>query len=94
MENNISQIHDKMFKETFGDRAIAADFLKIYWPETLDVDVDFNTLELQKDSFVTQQFREIFSDLLFKANLNGSDGYICFLFEHKSYPDRLLSTKY
>lgn len=29
-----------------------------------------------------------FSDLLFKANINNREGYLYFLFEHKSYPSR------
>lgn len=31
---------------------------------------------------------EGFSDLLFSANMNGTKGYIYFLFEHKRYPDK------
>jgi len=88
MENSISQIHDKMFKEVFGNHKIAADFLKAYLPECLSKDIDLNSLEVQKGSFITQELKEVFTDLLFKANINGGDGYICFLFEHKSYPDR------
>ena len=88
MENNISQIHDKMFKETFGNLVVAGDFLKAYLPEAIRKYIDLDTLEPQKGSFVTQEYRELFTDLLYKAKIYGQDGYICILFEHKSYSDK------
>ena len=45
-----------------------------------------DTLVPQKDSFIEEDFRESFSDLLFKANIGGRGGYVYFLFEHKSTP--------
>ena len=85
---NISHIHDKVFKQTFGDMEIAADFLKTYLPEAVRDHVDMATLKPEKDSFVTRQLREVYSDLLLSAKINGEKGYLYFLFEHKSYPDK------
>lgn len=53
--------------------------------------IDLNTLEPQKDSFINQELEEGFSDLLFKADISGKEGYLYFLFEHKSYPDKGIS---
>lgn len=47
-----------------------------------------NTLEPQKESFLDEDLREEFSDLLFRVNINNKDGYIYLLFEHKAYRDR------
>ena len=47
-----------------------------------------DTLEPQKDSFINKELQESFSDLLFKANINNREGYLYFLFKHKSYPSR------
>lgn len=47
--------------------------------------VDVHTLQPEKDSFIDRELKEVFSDLLFKAQINGCEGYIYFLFEHKSY---------
>ena len=88
MEKNMSHIHDKMFKETFGNHVIAGDFLKAFLPESVRNIVDLDTLKPIKGSFVTQELKEVFTDLLFTAMIDGNDGYICFLFEHKSYPDK------
>ncbi|NLH37900.1 MAG: hypothetical protein GX468_07220 [Thermotogaceae bacterium] len=37
-----------------------------------------------------EQFKESFTDMLYKTKINGEDGYIYFLFEHKSYQDPLV----
>jgi predicted transposase/invertase (TIGR01784 family) len=39
-----------------------------------------------KLSFIDKKLRESFSDLLFSVDINSRQGYIYFLFEHKSYP--------
>lgn len=77
--------HDRFFKETFGKVEVAKDFLNNYLPENIIRIIDIDTLEPQKDSFINQELQEGFSDLLFKANINNREGYIYFLFEHKSY---------
>ncbi|HHX11625.1 MAG TPA: Rpn family recombination-promoting nuclease/putative transposase, partial [Clostridiales bacterium] len=69
---------------------IAKDFMKGYLPVSILDIVDFSTLELQKDSHINKQLQEVFSDLLFKVDINNKEGYIYFLFEHKSYRDRLV----
>lgn len=86
----IDQAHDKLFKETFGNLEIAADFMKGYLPTSILDIVDLSTLEPQKDSHISKKLQEVFSDLLFKVDINNKEGYIYFLFEHKSYRDRLV----
>jgi predicted transposase/invertase (TIGR01784 family) len=53
--------------------------------------VDMDTLDPQKDSFVNKELTEYFSDMLFKVDINKSEGYLYFLFEHKSYPSKSIS---
>ena len=77
--------HDKFFKETFGNVAVAKDFLNNYLPQNIMNLIDVDTLEPQKDSFINEELQESFSDLLFKASINKREGYLYFLFEHKSY---------
>lgn len=77
--------HDKFFKETFSNIEVAKDFIINYLPENIVKIIDLDTLELQKDSFINEQLQEVFSDMLFKVSINNNDGYIYFLFEHKSY---------
>ncbi|SFS69130.1 Putative transposase, YhgA-like, partial [Halolactibacillus miurensis] len=41
-----------------------------YLPAHIVEQIDVNTLEPQKDSFITQDLKEVFSDLLFKVNIH------------------------
>jgi predicted transposase/invertase (TIGR01784 family) len=83
--------HDKFFRESMGNVTTAKDFLAHYLPKNILQIIDLNTLEPQKDSFINQELEEGFSDLLFKADISGKEGYLYFLFEHKSYPDKGIS---
>jgi len=71
---------------TFSNIAVAGDFLDNYLPQSIVDIIDLDTLEPQKDSFINKELQESFSDLLFKVNINNREGYLYFLFEHKSYP--------
>ena len=77
--------HDKFFKETFSNVEVAKDFINNYLPQNIVDIIDVNTLEPQKDSFINEDLEEVFSDMLFKAKINHKEGYVYFLFEHKSY---------
>jgi len=88
--DTITNPHDKLFRETWSDREVAADFLKNYLPEDILPLTDLNSLEICKDSFVEDDLKEYHSDLLYKIMLEGREGYVYLLFEHKSYPDRLI----
>lgn len=81
----IQNPHDKFFKETFGNVEVAKDFLNNYLPQNIIKLIDIDTLQPQKDSFINEELQEGFSDLLFKVDINKKEGYIYFLFEHKSY---------
>lgn len=42
--------HDKFFKTNMSDIEIAADFIRNYFPAKLTEQMDFSTLDIQKDS--------------------------------------------
>ena len=81
----VNQPHDRFFKETFGDIDVALDFIKNYLPADLLQIIDLDHLTTEKDSFIEKEMQELFSDLLFKTHINSGEGYVYFLFEHKSY---------
>ncbi len=87
----IQNPHDKFFKETFGKVEVAKDFLNNYLPDSIMRIVEMDTLEPQKDSFINKELQEVFSDMLFRVNINKREGYIYFLFEHKSYTSKNIS---
>ncbi|WJY26389.1 Rpn family recombination-promoting nuclease/putative transposase [Sporosarcina trichiuri] len=84
----IQNPHDKFFKEILGNVTVAKDFLHHYLPQNIMQVIDVNTLEPHKDSFINEDLQESFSDLLFKVDINQKEGFIYFLFEHKSYSSK------
>ena len=86
----LKQPHDKFFRATFGQLKVASDFLSNYLPSDLLNIIDMSTLETQNGTFLDEDLKEEFSDLLFKVSINNKDSYIYMLFEHKSYRDRMV----
>lgn len=84
--------HDVFFKSIFSDHEAAADFLRYYVPADIASSFDYSSLQIVMDSFVDQELREHFSDILYQIHLlDGSNAFVYVLFEHKSYPDPLIS---
>lgn len=67
----VKQPHDKYFRATFGRPAIAKDFLGAYLLKDLKSIIDMESLIPQKDSFLSKELREEFSDLLFRVSIKG-----------------------
>jgi len=90
--SELSNPHDRFFKEVFSRQEVALDFLRNYLPgDVLDC-LDEETLYLTKDSFVDKGSDAYFSDLLYRVSLrDGADSYVYVLFEHKSYPAPLIA---
>ncbi|MBP7998064.1 MAG: Rpn family recombination-promoting nuclease/putative transposase [Chloroflexi bacterium] len=87
--SEISNPHDKFFKEMFSRPEVVRDFLNHTLPAEVRQQLNLDTLELQKDSFVEPELEEFFSDLLYRVNIEGNAAAAVYLlFEHKSYPTR------
>ncbi|MCP4405650.1 MAG: Rpn family recombination-promoting nuclease/putative transposase [bacterium] len=81
--------HDAFFKEVFTRREVAIDFFRRYLPADILEQIEPETLEYRKDSFVDRELQEYYSDLLFKIDLSDSStAYLYILLEHKSYQDK------
>ena len=81
----INNPHDKFFKSTFSDISIARDFLDNYLPIELRKVVNLDRIKLENGSFIDNELKEYQSDLLFRVDVMGEEGYVYFLMEHKSY---------
>ncbi len=60
-----------------------------YLPADIAIHIDPNSIKIRKESFIDKELRESFSDIVYEVTLASGIGYVCFLFEHKSRPDRL-----
>ncbi|MBF0474933.1 MAG: Rpn family recombination-promoting nuclease/putative transposase [Deltaproteobacteria bacterium] len=84
--------HDKFFKKMFSGKDLAKDFFSNYLPGYILGQIDLTTLEATTDSFVDDQLKEHFSDLVYRVNMKRSqEAYVCILLEHKSHQDNRVS---
>lgn len=88
MANEPVNPHDAFFKQYLGRPLVAADFLRQHLPVELTELLDLTQLQLEKDSFVDEQLRSHFSDLVYRTMTKAQTPIaVALLFEHKSYPD-------
>ena len=86
--SELSNPHDRFFKETFSRIEVARDLLANYLPAEVVALLDLDTLEARPDSFIDADLQEQFADLLYKVQLrDGREAYVYLLLEHKSYAD-------
>jgi len=88
--NAIWNPHDRLFKQLWRERNVVADFLRTYLPGDVSSLISAGSVELCKDSFVSADLKEYFSDLLYRADMGGRPGYLYVLLEHKSRPAPLV----
>jgi len=78
--------HDKFFKDTFSDKEAATDFFKQTIPPDLITKIDFATLDFDSNSYIDEELKEYFSDIVYNCTYSSSIPVkIVLLFEHKSY---------
>ncbi len=63
--------------------------MKNYLPGRVLELIDYENIEISKDTFIEEDLREYFSDTLYNVRLGGKPGYVYALFEHKSSTDEL-----
>ncbi|WP_437615633.1 Rpn family recombination-promoting nuclease/putative transposase [Erwinia sp. V71] len=80
--------HDAVFKQFLSDPATARDFIELHLPAELLTVCDLATLELKSGSFIEDDLRPYYSDILWSVKTRRGDGYIHVLIEHQSTPDK------
>jgi predicted transposase/invertase (TIGR01784 family) len=88
--DKIKNPHDRVVRETPSRKDTATDFLKNYLPGHILKLIDMGTLEISKDSFIEEDLTDFYSDILYKVDFKGSQGFLYLLFEHKSYEDAFI----
>ena len=79
--------HDAVFKKFLSHPETARDFLDSYLPAPLRELCDLNTLKLEPGSFIEEDLRASYSDVLWSLKTRTGKGYIYALIEHQSSPD-------
>lgn len=69
----------------------ARDFIDIHLPASLRKLCDLTTLKLEPNSFIDEDLRQYYSDLLWSVKTQEGVGYIYVVIEHQSKPEELMS---
>jgi predicted transposase/invertase (TIGR01784 family) len=85
--NDLNNPNDKFFKGALSMYDIARPLLEQTLPKDLLDKLDLDTLEIDPNSYITDELKEFFSDLVWTCRFkNGFEQRkIALLFEHKSY---------
>ena len=86
-QKEINNPHDKFFKAVFGITSVVKPFLNQFVPKNVLDKLDFETLELESTSYLTDELSEFYADLVWRCQFKNSSRKveIAFLFEHKSF---------
>lgn len=87
-KNTTPTLHDAVFKQFLTHPETARDFLDIHLPPALRRLCDLNTLQLASGSFIEDDLRPYYSDVLYSLKAGNGDGYVYCLIEHQSTPDK------
>lgn len=87
-KNTTPTLHDAVFKQFLTHPETARDFLDIHLPPALRKLCDLNTLQLASGSFIEDDLRPYYSDVLYSLKAGNGDGYVYCLIEHQSTPDK------
>lgn len=86
-KSNTSTPHDAVFKTFLRHPDTARDFLDIHLPASLRSLCDLQTLKLEPTSFIEDNLRAYYSDVLWSVQTDEGEGYIYVVIEHQSTPD-------
>ncbi|MBW5879303.1 Rpn family recombination-promoting nuclease/putative transposase [Yersinia enterocolitica] len=87
-KNTTPTPHDATFRQFLTQPEIARDFMELHLPAELRTICNLNTLKLESGSFVEDDLRQYFSDVLYSVKTTEGDGYVHVLIEHQSSPDK------
>lgn len=91
MTKKIYSPHDKFFKQALSNKEVALDFFKQHLPKQIQDQINFDTLELCKETFVNVDLKSSAADVLYRMQINEKPGYIYTLSEHQSTVDAFLA---
>ena len=87
-EKTTSTPHDAIFKTFLSRVETARDFIMLHLPPALLRLCNLDTLQLASGSFLEENLRPYYSDMLYSLKTTRGEGYIYVLIEHQSSPDK------
>jgi predicted transposase/invertase (TIGR01784 family) len=85
---NNRTLHDAVFRQYLSQPDVARDFMMLHLPPALKAICQLDSLKLESGSFIDDDLRAYYSDVLYSLKSVGGHGVIYILIEHQSSPDR------
>ncbi len=85
--------HDSGYKKLFSNHELVRQLLTSFVNEEWINCIEYSSLERIDKSFISDEFAERESDLIYKAKFKGQDIYIFILLEFQSTVDRFMSLR-
>lgn len=83
-DNSLYHGHDKLFKIAFQNQQTVIEYLTHFFPKNLLALLDLDKLTLDTNNYISQEFEEYYSDIVYRTTLKDKDAALVLLFEHKS----------
>ena len=86
-------VHDSGYKLLFSNRTIFRQLIETFVDAPWVKEADFSRCEPVDKSFVSDEYRQRESDLIYRVALRGQDLYIYVLIEFQSTVDRFMAVR-
>ncbi|MHB2017113.1 MAG: Rpn family recombination-promoting nuclease/putative transposase [Candidatus Xenobia bacterium] len=87
------KFNDRGYKALFSHPKMVEYLLRSFAQEEFLQELDFSTLRRTMDSFVTEEFRERESDIIWELNLKGRPAFIYLLIEFQSTVEHFMAVR-
>ena len=86
--------HDALIKKIMSEVIAAKEFLNHYLPAEFKKLVDLSKLEVEKESFVTNDLRHQLSDIVYSVpTIDGNTAFVYIICEHQSTVDQFIALR-
>lgn len=85
--------YDNQYKKLFSNPVLVKELFLSFINEELVKELDYDSLEKLDKSFITEEFIDRESDILYRINFKGKDLYIYLLIEFQSTVDRFMALR-
>lgn len=94
-KEELVNLHDELAKKFLTNVEAAKEFLQIHLPKEIQAKCDLSTLTIESGSYVDEDLRKRFSDVVYKLDLldKSSCVYAYLLLEHQSTPVKLMPVR-
>jgi len=85
--------HDSYFRKMMGNLEVAKQFFEVHLPQDILDIINLASIRCVPGSFIDENLKNSYSDILFAANYRDSKADILFLIEHLSQPNVLTTLR-